>query len=342
MHLILSTPLHTRSREQDFKAEFESPQTHSVARAFSASFFQCENSKLGKILVRTFLPFPISAMSAISSPLLSFRPRHSKLSPPFSRPFPLSISTLPKPSLHLLSTSLRSKPLSAAGDHIQLSETTSVTVDASDPSSEFTCFVIRARNKIGLLQVITRVFKVLGLRIEKATVEFEGDFFVKRFFVTDSHGRKIEEAASLDRIEKALRDAIGDGGDGTAAVPAVSLAASRGFVVRRAGLLPDSGERRAKAERLFGLMDGFRKNDPVSLQKDILDHVEFTVARSRFYFDDFEAYQVILLIFLVAMSLRSKRFQILDADMVFFFINRLEFKKKKNHINKLNVYKFKQ
>lgn len=134
----------------------------------------------------------------------------------------------------------------------------------------------------------------------------------------------------MDRIEKALRDAIGDGGDGTAAVPAVSLAASRGFVVRRAGLLPDSGERRAKAERLFGLMDGFRKNDPVSLQKDILDHVEFTVARSRFYFDDFEAYQVILLIFLVAMSFRSKRFQILDGD-VFFFIDRLEFKKKKSY-----------
>lgn len=40
-------------------------------------------------------------------------------------------------------------------------------------------------------------------------------------------------------------------------------------------------------------MDGFQKNDSMSLQKDILNHVEYTVARSRFSFDDFEAYQVI-------------------------------------------------
>eukprot|EP00268_Persea_americana_P030906 TRINITY_DN2999_c1_g1_i2.p1 TRINITY_DN2999_c1_g1~~TRINITY_DN2999_c1_g1_i2.p1 ORF type:complete len:966 (-),score=177.85 TRINITY_DN2999_c1_g1_i2:2406-5303(-) len=235
-------------------------------------------------------------MSAISSPLLSHHHRLSSLH------LPPSISTASKPSLSLplpllslsLSTSLRSKPLPASsGDDIQLSETTAVTADA-DPSSASTCFVIRARNKIGLLQIITRVFKVLGLRIERASVEFQGDFFVKRFFVTDSHGRKIEDPVSLDRIEKALLEAVGEGGDGApAAVPAASLAASRGFVVRRAGLLPESGERRGKAERLFRLMDGFRRNDPVSLQKDILDHVEFTVARSRFNFDDFEAYQAL-------------------------------------------------
>ncbi|RWR96411.1 glycogen phosphorylase 1 isoform X1 [Cinnamomum micranthum f. kanehirae] len=234
-------------------------------------------------------------MSAISSPLLSLHLHHHHLS---SLHLPPSISTSSKPSLpflHLsLSTSLRSKPLPASsGDHIQLSETPAVTADAADPSSTSTCFVIRARNKIGLLQIITRVFKVLGLRIEKASVESQGDFFVKKFFVTDSHGRKIEDPVSLDRIQKALLEAVGEGGDGALAVPAASLAASRGFVVRRAGLLPDSGERRGKAERLFRLMDGFRKNDPVSLQKDILDHVEFTVARSRFNFDDFEAYQAL-------------------------------------------------
>lgn len=106
----------------------------------------------------------------------------------------------------------------------------------------------------------------------------------------------------MDRIQKALLEAVGEGGDGAPAVPAASLAASRGFVVRRAGLLPDSGERRGKAERLFRLMDGFRKNDPVSLQKDILDHVEFTVARSRFNFDDFEAYQVIMLCWFTCYS----------------------------------------
>lgn len=63
-------------------------------------------------------------------------------------------------------------------------------------------------------------------------------------------------------------------------------------MVRRPGLGLGSGERGAMAERMLGLMDGFLKNDPISLQKDILYHVEYTVARSRFSFDDFEAYQV--------------------------------------------------
>lgn len=75
--------------------------------------------------------------------------------------------------------------------------------------------------------------------------------------------------------------------------------APRGIVVRKAGLVADSGERRAKSERMFHLMDGFLKNDPFSLQKDILHHVEYTVARSRFSFDDFEAYQVMLVLFLL-------------------------------------------
>ncbi|ONK80408.1 uncharacterized protein A4U43_C01F17340 [Asparagus officinalis] len=44
------------------------------------------------------------------------------------------------------------------------------------------------------------------------------------------------------------------------------------------------------AERMLELMDGFLKSDPVSLQKDILDHVEYTVSRWGVSFDDFKAY----------------------------------------------------
>lgn len=146
--------------------------------------------------------------------------------------------------------------------------------------------MIKANNRIGLLQVITRVFKVLGLVIEKAEVDFEGDFFVKKFYVTDSNGERIEKSGDLERIEKALIEAIEEcnvdyrGETGR----------KRGVVVRSGGV--GDGIGKAKAERMFGLMDGFLKNDPVSLQKSILDHVEYTVARSRFNFDDFEAYQV--------------------------------------------------
>lgn len=138
------------------------------------------------------------------------------------------------------------------------------------------------------------MFKVLGLKIEKAIIEFEGEFFVKKFYVHDSNGKKIEKREHLEKIQKALLEAI-DGDYGGAGVsPSSSVAVSgRGVVVRKPGLKMEFGDRKAKAEKMFELMDGFLKNDSVSLQKDILHHVEFTVARSRFNFDDFEAYQVL-------------------------------------------------
>ncbi|XP_028067066.1 glycogen phosphorylase 1-like [Camellia sinensis] len=211
--------------------------------------------------------------------------------PRLSFPFSLNLHR-PFPSFSRSHTSHGLKPLRASASE-PISQTTSTVTVENDSVSDSTAFVIRAKNRIGLLQLITRVFKVLGLRIEKAIVEFEGDFLVKRFFVTDSHGNKIEDGENLDRIEKALMEAIGGGGGGEASM---AMASTRGIVVRRAGLVgDDAGDRKAKAkaERMFALMDGFLKNDPISLQRDILDHVEYTVARSRFSFDDFEAYQAL-------------------------------------------------
>ncbi|KAL7592257.1 hypothetical protein Lser_V15G32303 [Lactuca serriola] len=155
---------------------------------------------------------------------------------------------------------------------IRASSTSISSVTVEKDATYGTVFVIRAQDKMGLLPAITRVLK--GHRIEKATMEFDEkeDYFVVKFQVTDSNGNKIEDNESLIRIENALMDAINGG---------------EGVVVRKAGF---SG---AKTERMFELMDGFLKNDPVSLQKDILHHVEYTVARSRFSFDDFEAYQAL-------------------------------------------------
>jgi len=38
-------------------------------------------------------------------------------------------------------------------------------------------------------------------------------------------------------------------------------------------------------------MGDHMKNDVPSLQESIINHVEYTLARSRYRFDDFEAYQ---------------------------------------------------
>ncbi|OMO65225.1 Glycosyl transferase, family 35 [Corchorus olitorius] len=211
-----------------------------------------------------FPPFSFPAKNLFSLPILYTHTRRANLT--------LVSSAQPPPATSEVTTS------------------TSVTVETAsiEDHDNSTVFVIRARNRIGLLQVITRVFNVLGLRVEKATINFEGDYFIKTFFVTDSRGNKIDDRENLERIKKALIEAID--GDDDAAVSVAS--AGRGIVVRRPPLL-GFGERKAKAERMFELMDDFLKNDPISLQKDILHHVEYTVARSRFSFDDFEAYQAL-------------------------------------------------
>ncbi|MFQ6664670.1 hypothetical protein Gotur_031717 [Gossypium turneri] len=199
-----------------------------------------------------------------------------------SRPI---IYTLPHRNAPPLTFSAAKRPPAAPATN----SSSSVTVETVSPENDAnsTVFVIRARNRTGLLQVITRVFNILGLSVEKATVDFEEDYFVMTFFVTDSRGNKIDDQKSLESINKALIDAI-DGDDDAA----LSVAPpDRGVVVRKPRL--DFGERKGQAERMLGLMDVFLKNDPISLQKDILHHVEYTVARSRFSFDDFEAYQAL-------------------------------------------------
>ncbi|TYI81714.1 hypothetical protein E1A91_D05G172700v1 [Gossypium mustelinum] len=199
-----------------------------------------------------------------------------------SRPI---IYTLPHRNTPPLTFSAAKRPPAASATN----SSSSVTVETVSPENDAnsTVFVIRARNRTGLLQVITRVFNILGLSVEKATVDFEEDYFVMTFFVTDSRGNKIDDQKSLESINKALIDAI-DGDDDAA----LSVAPpDRGVVVRKPRL--DFGERKGQAERMLGLMDVFLKNDPISLQKDILHHVEYTVARSRFSFDDFEAYQAL-------------------------------------------------
>lgn len=227
-----------------------------------------------KLLFPSFTGVSLSSVSASSN-------KHSSISIPYNA------SHFNFPRLASTSGSLRA-PSAASTTTITTSVVDGTEDDHSDLGGGATAFVIHSRKRIGLLQVIIRVFKVLGLIVEKATVEYEGDYFTKTFYVTDSSGNRIEDAESLDKIKKVLMQAIESGERGAAEVKTGST--GRGIVVRRPGLR--LGENRAKVERMFGLMDRFLKNDPATLQNDIVNHVEYTVARSRFSFDDFEAYQV--------------------------------------------------
>ena len=226
-------------------------------------------------------------MSAITAPLLTVELRQPTfaflVSVDFRRRFPIFPRSHSTGSV--LRDSYRGLESLRASKNGPITESSTVTVE-NDEESNLTTFVVRTRNRIGLLRASASVFKVLGVRIERAIVEFEGEIFVKKFFVTDSNGNKIEDGEDLDQIEKALLEEIGGGG-------AAVSGSTRGVVVRRGGFVGDVvGDKRAKVGRMFELMNVFLKNDSISLEKDILDHVECTVARLRFNFDDFEAYQV--------------------------------------------------
>ncbi|XP_057837765.2 uncharacterized protein LOC131047970 isoform X2 [Cryptomeria japonica] len=161
-----------------------------------------------------------------------------------------------------------------------------VAVD-NDASGETTLIIITAENRTGLLQTVTRVFKAMGVLISKANLNLDNGSVVEKLYVTDSTGNKIEDAESLNNIQKALLDAL----EGPV-VNARDYSKGLGPRVYKKGFdFEGSEETRGRAELLFNLMDRYLSNDVVSIQRDILDHVEYTIARNRFVFNDFEAYQ---------------------------------------------------
>ena len=55
---------------------------------------------------------------------------------------------------------------------------------------------------------------------------------------------------------------------------------------------PEFGTAEKKGqEKLWGMMDSYIGSDERSIQRSIVNHVEYTLARTRFNFDDFGAYQ---------------------------------------------------
>lgn len=158
-----------------------------------------------------------------------------------------------------------------------------VTID-NESSGENTILIITAENRTAMLQIITRVLRAMGVQISKANINLDKGSLVEKVFVTDSKGSKINDPQSLDNIQQALREALNE-------PIRVVDPKTRGLFLKPDLDFESSDQVKARAEVLFNLMDEYLKNDVVSIQKDVLNHVEYTVAGSRFDFSDFEAYQ---------------------------------------------------
>ncbi|KAG1668368.1 hypothetical protein FOA52_004877 [Chlamydomonas sp. UWO 241] len=151
--------------------------------------------------------------------------------------------------------------------------------------SKFTVIEIEGPKVPGLLQSISATLRDLGLEV-KAVVEGEGATYHDTFFVQKTSGGKITDEEEVKtalevllRAKTAMR-LIGN------SRPQFSSAGGRGGADSTA--------------RMSTLMDTYMKNDVLSIQEGIVNHVEYTMARSRYKFDEFEAYQA------TSLSLRDR------------------------------------
>lgn len=171
-----------------------------------------------------------------------------------------------------------------------------VTVD-NDGDPDFTVINIEAGSKPGLLPAITAAFRDLGLDVGKALVQGTDGRVSDTFYVQLPGGGKVTDASSVDDIKKAL---------------VVILSARAGSLATRPKFDSFKMSDQSRAERLYNIMDTYRKNDVLSIQESIVNHVEYTLARSRYNFDDFEAYQA------TALSLRDRLIEAWNDTQTYF------------------------
>ncbi|GFR48003.1 hypothetical protein Agub_g9829 [Astrephomene gubernaculifera] len=153
-----------------------------------------------------------------------------------------------------------------------------VNISVNNDDSNYTVISVQAANKPGLLSSITALFRDLGVDVGKAVVEGDDGRINDKFYIRSMAGAKLsdEEAADTMRALDVLLRSKQSSTD-------VSRPKFERFEAAAQGQM-------SKA-RLHTLMDTYIKNDVLSIQEDIVNHVEYTMARSRVRFDNFEAYQ---------------------------------------------------
>eukprot|EP00898_Chlorokybus_atmophyticus_P005827 jgi/Chlat1/6245/Chrsp44S05857 len=155
----------------------------------------------------------------------------------------------------------------------------------NESDAKFTVISIETDNKPRLLHTINSTFHTLGIDVVRAVVSTDDGIAKDVFYVTDSQGRKLDDKDDINNVREYLEAVLG--ADRPTAVAMKKRPTSKIFdEVREQG---DTAQR--KTDLLYHLMGTYIKNDVLSIQESIVNHVEYTIARSRYKFDDFEAYQ---------------------------------------------------
>ncbi|KAK9801928.1 hypothetical protein WJX73_005816 [Symbiochloris irregularis] len=141
---------------------------------------------------------------------------------------------------------------------------------------------------------VTAAFRDLGLLVVKASVDgTSGSEAADEFFVTQGDGEKLGDHL-VESVEKAINGLLGG---------------------QKLGKRPLVGATKASSKNkalLYSLLDTYIQNDVLSIEESIVSHVEYTLARNRYNFDDLEAYQA------TAYSLRDRLIQAWNDTQQYF------------------------
>ena len=75
-------------------------------------------------------------------------------------------------------------------------------------SDDYTVIEVKCPDRLGLLYLVTRTLSALGLDIASARIATEIDQAFDSFYVNDTGGRKVEDAAAMDAVRVALEQAL--------------------------------------------------------------------------------------------------------------------------------------
>ena len=125
-----------------------------------------------------------------------------------------------------------------------------------------------------MLASLASIFSDLGLDVVKADVGCSDCGIQDKFWLRDiSTGGKVADA-DLASIQAAVEASLASHAKGGNIRPKLKV----------------SGATEQRAELLHTLMDTYTNNSVLDIQQTIIRHVEYTLARSRYKFDDLEAY----------------------------------------------------
>ncbi|CAL8466863.1 g6399 [Coccomyxa elongata] len=203
-----------------------------------------------------------------------------------------------------------------------------VSIDNAQDDT-FTVVTISGYNRPGLLTSISGTFRDLGLDVGKAEVDGSNGRVLDKFFVTAVGGGKVTDPKDIDKLRASLERLVSPAGRSLARVSSGKRPVVGDGVVESA---PQN------KTLLYNLMDTYIKNDVLSIEESIVNHVEYTLARSRYSFDNQEAYQA------TALSLRDRLieswndtqqyFKDVDAKRVYYL--SMEFLMGRSLLNALN------